>query len=73
MESDRYMMLSTGGGFNRVGNDVSTLQREPHAYQQNKSSLLAASITIASVRSMSVVEIPWLLIVIASDTCHSHG
>lgn len=73
MESDRYMVLSTGGGFNRVGDDVSTLQREPHAYQQHKSSLSAASITIASVRSMSAVKIPWLLIVIASDTCHPHG
>lgn len=67
------MMLSTGGGFDRVGDDVSTLQREPHTYKQQKSSLSAASITIASVRGMSLVEIPWLLIVIASDTCHPHG
>lgn len=73
MERDRYMMLGTGGGFDRVGDNVSTLQREPHAYQQHKGSLSAASLTIASVRSMSAVKVPWLLIVIASDTCHPHG
>lgn len=67
------MMLGTGGGLDRVGDDVSALQREPHAYQQHKSSQSAASITIASVRNMSAVEIPWLLMVIASDTCHPHG
>lgn len=73
MERDRYMMLGTGGGFDRVGDDVSALQREPHAYQQHGGSLSAASLTIASVRSMSAVKVPWLLIVIASDTCHPHG
>lgn len=49
MESGRYMVLGTGGGFDRVGDDVSALQRESHAYQQQKGSLSAAGITAAFI------------------------
>lgn len=43
------MVLGTGSGFDGVGDNVSALQREPHAYQQQKSLLSAAGITAAFV------------------------
>lgn len=76
MESDRYMVLGTGSGFDRVGDDVSALQGESHAYQKQGARCQPQASRIAFVWSMSAVEIPWLLIVMASDTCawsHPHG